>query len=228
MAAVSRLSLPTALRIVGAWRSVFASTAEECVGKELYGESVYSSASDFEAVAAGFLSGSGDRWAHVRLVSATMRRLASELTNGEALVGAAWLHDIGYAPELVRTGMHALDGASFLDLDGAPREVVSLVAYHTGAEFEAEERGLLDEFAHFDPPSQDDLDLLILADLVSGASGEPTTVCDRLKEILDRYEPAHPVHRAVTRSSPYLEDCARRAAARVGYPMKGDSRPSRA
>ena len=27
---------------------------------------------------------------------------------------AAWLHDVGYAPSLVETGLHALDGARFL------------------------------------------------------------------------------------------------------------------
>ena len=126
------------------------------------------------------------------------------------------------------TGMHALDGASFLDRDGAPREVVSLVAYHTGAAFEAEERGLLDALLHMDPPMQEDLDLLILADLLSGANGESTTVDDRLAGIVDRYEPEHPVHRAVARSAPDLKDCAERAAARVGYPMKVESRASRA
>jgi hypothetical protein len=188
---------------------------------------VYSSVRDYETVAERCLASTGDRWAHVRLVASTMRQLASGLSNEVALVGAAWLHDIGYAPEVVRTGMHALDGAAFLDRDGAPREVVSLVAYHTGAEYEAEERGLLDHFTQFEPPRQHDLDLLILADLISGANGERTTVSDRLAEILDRYEPEDPVHRAVTRSAPYLKDCAERAAAQVGYPMKGESRASR-
>jgi hypothetical protein len=102
---------------------------------------------------------------------------------------------------------------------------VSLVAYHTGAAFEAEERGLLDALLQMDPPTQEDL---ILADLLSGANGESTTVDDRLAGIVDRYEPEHPVHRAVARSAPYLKDCAERAAARVGYPMKVESRASRA
>jgi len=70
----------------------------------------------------------------------------------ENVVSAAWLHDIGHAPELVMTGMHAIDGAAFLDRSGAPREVVSLVAFHIGPEFEAEERGLLDSLSQFDPP----------------------------------------------------------------------------
>ncbi len=57
------------------------------------------------------------------------------------ILAAAWLHDVGYSPDVSVTGFHALDGAVFLR-DLGLLEVVSLVAYHTGAEFEAEERGL--------------------------------------------------------------------------------------
>ena len=135
------------------------------------------------------------------------------------LMPAAWLHDIGYAPDLLHTGMHAIDGALFLDRAGAPPEIVSLVAFHTGAEFEAEERGLVDALIQFDRPAQDDLDLLILADLLSGSAGERVILPERFDGIFARYEPQHPVHRAVTRSRPYLEECAKRAVARVGYPM---------
>ncbi len=142
-----------------------------------------------------------------------------EFAVGSNVLQAAWLHDVGYAPELLHTGMHAIDGALFLDRAGAPREIVSLVAFHTGAEFEAEERGLGDALAQFDRPAQDDLDQLILADLLSGSYGERVTVAERFDGIFGRYEPQHPVHRAVMRSRPYLEECAKRAAARVGYPM---------
>ena len=55
--------------------------------------------------------------------------------------GCRWLHDVGYSPDVRVTGFHALDGAVYLRDLGLPPEVVSLVAYHTGAEFEAEERG---------------------------------------------------------------------------------------
>lgn len=124
---------------------------------------------------------------------------------------AAWLHDIGYTDHLYRTGMHAVDGAMYLDLLGAPREVVSLVAFHTGAEFEAEERGLLDRLLPFDPPDEVALDLLTLADLTTSPHGERVTVEWRLDEILTRYEPQHPVHRAVTRGRAVLEERCRRA-----------------
>ncbi|ETB45481.1 phosphohydrolase, partial [Mycobacterium avium 10-5560] len=68
------------------------------------------------------------------------------------LVAAAWLHDIGYAPSVRRTGFHPLDGAEFVRSAGFGKLVASLVAFHTGAHVEASERGLqgLSEFG--DPP----------------------------------------------------------------------------
>ena len=175
--------------------------------------------SDCERLAAELLGRAGDRWLHVERVAGAADELTGLRSVDANLMSAAWLHDIGYASDLVHTGMHAIDGALFLDCAGAPPEVVSLVAFHTGAEFEAEERGLVDALAQFDRPEQEDLDLLILADLLSGSAGERVSVPERFDGIFSRYEPQHPVHRAVTRSRPYLEECAKRAAARVGYPM---------
>ena len=160
-----------------------------------------------------------DRWAHVQAVASAMADLMTNQPGPAAIVGSAWLHDIGYAGELHRTGMHAIDGALFLDLAGAPKHMVSLVAFHTGAEYEAEERGLIDKLIQFDRPPQEDLDALILADLVCGPTGERTTVGARIDDMLARYEAQHPVHRAVTRSRDYLEECAARAAKRFGYPI---------
>lgn len=162
------------------------------------------------------LVGMPARLAHVEGVASTARSWGVP----RAVESAAWLHDIGYADLLHRTGMHAIDGALYLDLGGAPREVVSLVAFHTGAEYEADERGLVDQLIQFDRPRQDLLDLLILADLVTDPSGRRVDVTERLDEICTRYEPRHPVHRAVTRSRSYLQECVERAALRVGYPMK--------
>lgn len=156
------------------------------------------------------------RLAHVEGVATT----AVAFGMPTEVASAAWLHDIGYAKRLHWSGMHAIDGARYLELAGASAEVVSLVAFHTGAEYEAEERGLVEQLTKFDRPQQDLLDQLILADLVTDPSGRRMTVCERLEEIWSRYEPRHPVHRAVTRSRSYLEECALRAAGRTGYPMK--------
>lgn len=168
-----------------------------------------------EALARELLIDHEPRLEHVAAVAQTAQRSASLPMWGRWIESAAWLHDIGYSNNLYWTGMHAIDGAAFLDREGAPRILVSLVAFHTGAEYEADERGLTDKLILFDRPPQEALDLLIFADLTSGPTGEPVTVEDRIDEILRRYEAQHPVHRAVTRSRDYLELCTRRAAALV-------------
>jgi HD superfamily phosphodiesterase len=60
------------------------------------------------------------------------------------LIAAAWLHDIGYAPPLNRLGFHPVDGARYVREQGQER-LASLVAYHSGARLEAEERGLVED-----------------------------------------------------------------------------------
>ena len=82
------------------------------------------------------------RWRHVRSVARRARWTAKQLSLSEDLVAAAWLHDIGYAQELVETGFHPLDGARYLRRIGIDAQVVSLVAYHSCAEIETEVRGL--------------------------------------------------------------------------------------
>jgi predicted hydrolase (HD superfamily) len=55
------------------------------------------------------------RWAHVQGVAAQARTLKPSLgTDANLIEAAAWLHDIGYLPELARTGLHGLDGARYL------------------------------------------------------------------------------------------------------------------
>ncbi len=81
------------------------------------------------------------RLAHVRGVAAAAERLVSRIDplEADALIAAAWLHDVGYAPSLCATGFHPVDGAAFVRAENFPPLVVSLVAYHTGAVFEARE-----------------------------------------------------------------------------------------
>lgn len=167
-------------------------------------------------LAAEYLSDLGPRWAHIRTVGRLADRIVSEHGLRREIAEAAWLHDIGYAPSLRDTDFHPLDGATFLAGQGAPEQVVSLVAHHTGARFEAEERGLEDALARFPLPHADDLDALTLLDLVSSPAGRLTTPAERVAEILSRYPGDHPVHRAVTRSQSELLASAARARARLG------------
>ena len=173
---------------------------------------------DAARVAEKYLAGMGPRWAHVQSVGRLAETLAGSARVSEVVAAAAWLHDLGYAPSLIRTGLHPLDGALFLQDSGAPPELVGLVAHHTGARSEAEERGLSDALAELPLPGPEDLDALTLVDLVVGPTGALTSPSRRLDEVLARYGPGDPVYRAVSRSRPYLLESAARARRRLGLP----------
>lgn len=87
------------------------------------------------------------RWRHVKSVGRRARWVAKQLSLSDELVAAAWLHDIGYAPELVETGFHPLDGARYLRRQGINDPVVRRVAHHSCARIEADVRGLGTELA---------------------------------------------------------------------------------
>jgi HD domain len=162
----------------------------------------------------------------VRAVAETAGRVG-RLLLGEPdramLVAAAYLHDIGYARSLTRSGLHALDGAEYLRGQGQER-LASLVAHHSGARFEAEERGLADELAAFELEEGPVMDALDFADMTTGPSGEAVAFDDRIEEILRRYPAGDPVHRAVRRARPALRSAVDRTWARLrdagaGHPM---------
>ena len=96
------------------------------------------------------------RWAHVQGVAARARSLAPVLgADADLLEAAAWLHDIGYAPDLAVTGLHALDGARYLrDAQHADAMLCRLVAHHSCAIVEAEERGHADVLTSSSSPRQ--------------------------------------------------------------------------
>lgn len=157
------------------------------------------------------------RWRHVQSVAAKADRLAETLPMPErpVLVAAAWLHDIGYSPGLVDTGMHALDGARWLRANGYDLRVASLVAYHSCAIYEAEERGLAhvlrDEFLPEETPVSD---ALWYSDMTTGPDGQDLTVTERLAEIRERYGPDHIVTRFWRRAEPTLRRAVARAEGR--------------
>ena len=161
------------------------------------------------------LAGLPARLAHVRAVAAAARQIVTRSNLSDLVVSAAWLHDVGYGDSVAQTGFHSLDGARMLHAMDLPAELVSLVAYHSGAEFEAAERGLEADLQWFARPMQVNLDALTLADLTTSPLGAPVSVDERLAEILTRYSPTDPVHRAVVSSREYLEESASRARDRL-------------
>ena len=88
------------------------------------------------------------------------------------VVAAAWLHDIGYAPQLQRTGFHPLDGALFLMNGDWPERVIRLVAHHSLASLEAPFYGVGHHLGVIEAVTGPDADILVYADL-DGGSGEP-------------------------------------------------------
>jgi hypothetical protein len=138
------------------------------------------------------------RWRHVRSVARRARWVAKELSLSDDLVAAAWLHDIGYAPELVDTGFHPLDGARYLRRAGVDGQVVNLVAYHSCAQIEADVRGLGAELAsEFSPADSLLTDALLYCDMTTGPDGDFVRPAERLVEIRGRYGPDHEVTRFV-------------------------------
>lgn len=147
------------------------------------------------------------RWAHTQGVGAQAETLRSILgADTELVIAAGWLHDIGYAPSLATTAFHPLDGARFLrHVEHADDLLCRLVAHHSCAIVEAEERGIASDLAReFDPPPQELADALIYCDMTTGPSGEPLSVEERLAEAFSRYGAEHVVSRSLRRSMPIL------------------------
>jgi len=159
------------------------------------------------------------RWSHVQGVAARARTLKPSLgSNAGLLEAAAWLHDIGYAPELVTTGLHGLDGARYLrDVQHADPMLCRLVAHHSYAVIEAEERGLANVMTReFAPPPQPLADALTFCDMTTSPDGDQVQVTRRLAEIHDRYGSGHLVSRFISRATPLILEAVGQVNARTG------------
>ena len=158
------------------------------------------------------------RWSHVQGVAARARSLAPAIGPDAGLLeAAAWLHDIGYLPELAETGLHGLDGARYLrDVQHAEPLLCRLVAHHSCAVIEAEERGL----AHilnreFAPPPRPLADALTFCDMTTSPDGNQVQVTHRLAEIHDRYGSGHLVSRSIRRATPLILETVGQVSARA-------------
>lgn len=146
------------------------------------------------------------RWAHSQGVGRRAGELA-EVVGDEAdlLIAAAVLHDVGYAPRLAITGFHPLDGARFLrGIHAADEQLVRLVANHSCALLEAEERGLREVLEEEFPLVDDQrlVDAVVYCDMTTTPDGKVTTVDARLAEITGRYGSDSLVGRFIRRASP--------------------------
>ncbi|MFF5054719.1 HDIG domain-containing metalloprotein [Micromonospora sp. NPDC000663] len=157
------------------------------------------------------------RWLHVQAVVAKAEGLARLVgDDAELLTAAAWLHDIGYAPDVADTGFHALDGARWVRQQGFPDRIAALVAHHSCAVHEADERGLGHALASEFPREETAVsDALWYADMTTGPDGQDLTVDERLAEIRQRYGPDDVVTRFWQRAEPMLREAVRRTERRL-------------
>jgi len=129
------------------------------------------------------------RWAHVQGVAARARSLAPVLgADADLLEAAAWPHDI----------------------------LCRLVAHHSCAIIEAEERGLADVLSsEFEPAPYALSSVLTYCDMTTSPDGGPIPAERRLAEIHDRYGPGHLVSRSIRRATPMILRAVEQAQGRA-------------
>jgi putative nucleotidyltransferase with HDIG domain len=133
----------------------------------------------------------------------------------ETLVAAAWLHDIGYAPQLRDSGFHPLDGAVYLRREGWPAPVCDLVAHHSGSRFVARIRKLDDRLREFVFVEDALSDALTVADNTTGPNGMVMSLDERIRDKLKRHGSESPNARANPERDDYIRAAARRVAQRL-------------
>lgn len=156
------------------------------------------------------------RWRHVQAVGAKAEHIAAAFgADGAMVIASAWLHDIGYAPSVKRTGFHPIDGAMRLDELGADARLSGLVANHSGAALEAELRVLQEEMRRYPDDADAVRDALWACDMTTSPVGEEVDFEERLREITERYGADHTVPRAIAAAGDEIRAAIRRTRGRV-------------
>ncbi|MCW3045012.1 MAG: phosphohydrolase [Actinobacteria bacterium] len=163
------------------------------------------------------LAGTGNRWLHVQGVVGLARQVVGILPENErpVLLAAAHLHDVGYAEELVRCGAHQLDGAEFLRMAGQKR-LACIVAHHSEARYELEARGLGSELAAYQREESALTDALTYCDLLTGPTGMPTSLRERVADVERRYGDESLVVDALRKALPTLQGAVEWTRLRLG------------
>ena len=171
-------------------------------------------------LASDLLGGLDGRWRHTQGVARRAAAAAAAVPEADrpVLVAAAWLHDIGYAEPLRRSGLHPLDGAWHLQQDHWPEPFAGLVAHHSAARLVAAVRRLAAPMGCF-PAARyacgPVADALTYADQTTGPDGEVMDVEDRLADMLRRHGPGSPNATAHARRAPAIRAAVRRTEQRL-------------
>jgi putative nucleotidyltransferase with HDIG domain len=156
------------------------------------------------------------RWRHVQAVGAKAENLRLILGgDADLAVAAAWLHDIGYAPSLVDSGFHHLDGARFLRALNAEERLCGLVANHSAGRWEADLRGLGTDLAQFPDEQTLARDVVWFCDMTTSPTGDHLSFEQRLADIRDRYSQGHTVYRSIAAAVPEIRAAITHVSTRV-------------
>src|SRR6266536_2589290 len=174
-------------------------------------------------IAERMLAPLGDRWKHVQGVANRAIEIATLLDEADRpyLIAAAFLHDVGYAPPLHRTGLHPLDGASCVSTFGDSR-LAALVAHHSEARFEIRLRGYANDLAAYEREESPTADALTYCDLTTWPVGQAMTFDERISEVNERYGECE-ITEALRLARPYLEAAVGRTIERLqefGVPVR--------
>lgn len=171
-----------------------------------------------QGVAWGLVGRLDRRWRHVEAVAGRVQELAGVLRwdpdERDAVVSAAWLHDVGFAPGLVRTGCHHVDGAVYVAGLGYER-LAGLVAFHSSGAAEASLRGVAEIVAGFGREQSPVADLLTYCDMTTGPDGSVVGLDQRLAEVAGRYGDDHVVTRGLLLSAAALRQTIERVEDRL-------------
>lgn len=147
---------------------------------------------------------------HTRAVGLKAARLARHLEkDGDVLVAAAYLHDIGYSCELRRTEFHPLDGA-FHVRDAGHYRVACLIAHHSSSEYAADLLGLTKKLRHFPHESSFLMDALTYCDMTTDLYGREVNLDQRLMSVTARYGGGHLIAQALDKAEPDLRASVKR------------------
>jgi HD superfamily phosphodiesterase len=159
------------------------------------------------ACATRLLDGQDDRLRHAKAAVRRAEEIAPVVgpIDRDLLLCAAWLHDVGYAQSLLKTGFHPLDGALHLAAEGWPDRLCALVAHHSEARMAAAALGLGDELDRFPREGGAVTDALVHADMAAGPRGERMSLFERLDDMERRHlEDPLALRRARTARRPAL------------------------
>jgi hypothetical protein len=102
------------------------------------------------------------------------------------------------------------------DVEGLDSRLCDLVAYHTGAIHEAQQRGFESALLReFDVPPEPLAEALVYCDITTGPNGDQVDVHQRLADIQERYGAGHPVSRALGKAKASFVESVKKVEARL-------------